>query len=200
MTYKDQYRAALTANNFEGRTKFFILDIAGLVTIAVGIMVPDIASALKLPLRVQSTGDLAGESAVAADFRRVAAMQKGHLPGFYYEYESLVLADEDIDELLSQRIDGFDEQLTYAFPWYVALPDPAKMALLDMAFNLGVGRAANGADKATGVHVYGKMLAALSQTPPDFVTAANDCGRCITLQSFALRNKWTRAQFLAAQS
>jgi GH24 family phage-related lysozyme (muramidase) len=185
MTYIDQSIAQL--KTFEGSVAWMYRDTVGLITVGVGNMLPDVHAALKLPFRVQSSGDLAGDMAVCQDFARVQQLAPGKLPKFYYEYEALILAEADIDALLASRLQGFEAQLRQQFPKYDAYPDPAKLALLDMAYNLGEGKL-----KATYPHLDQAVFG------EDWDAAAGFCGRNVHNPAFDARNDWTRDQFLAA--
>jgi GH24 family phage-related lysozyme (muramidase) len=172
---------------FEDTVPHFYLDPRGLVTIGVGNMVPDAAAALRLPLRVQSSGDLAGESAVRADFVRVAAMAPGKVPAFYAEYESLVLSDADINALLMSRLVDFYTRLNTDFAGFATFPQSAQVGLLDMIYNAGDG---------TLMKRYPKFDAAVRAG--DWISAAHECKRDPTVKAFDARNKWTVLQFVGA--
>lgn len=172
---------------FEGSVPHFYLDTEGLVTNGVGNMVPTVEAALRLPLRVQSSGDLAGEAAVRADFARVAAMAPGKVPSFYREYESLVLSDDDINALLMARLGDFYARLSADFTSFAAFPQSAQVGLLDMIYNVGNG---------TLVKRYPKFDAAVRAG--DWIAAAHECKRDASVKAFDARNKWTVLQFVGA--
>ncbi len=171
---------------FEGSVPWMYRDTAGLVTVGIGNMLPNVSAALKLPFRVQSSGDLAGETAVRADFARVESMMCGHTVDYYREYESLVLQDADITELLRQRVKGFEAQLRGLFFAYDQFPEWAKCGLIDMIYNLGLA----GLEKFTHFCV--------SVRARDWRTAAAQCARNTSDPAFNVRNAWTRTAFLNA--
>lgn len=185
MSYLDD--ALANAKRFESSVAWMYLDSVGLVTIGVGNMLPSVAAALRLPLRVQSSGDLAGADAIAKDFARVAAMAPDKLPRFYYEYEALILEQVDIDVLLLARVRDFESQLRTLYPRYDTFPDAAKLGLIDMIYNLGAGKLQTGYP-----HFDASVRAG------DFGVAAQQCDRNAAQAAFAARNLWTRQQFLAA--
>ena len=87
----------------------------------------------------------------------------------------------DGDSLLLAKLDALDKGLAAGIPGFEALPDPLKMALLDMAFNLGLKGLLDG---------YPRMLAAVQAG--DGATAAAECHRNGIGDE---RNTWTAAQF-----
>lgn len=182
MSYLDQSLAKL--KEFEGSVAWMYRDTVGLITVGVGNMLPNVEAALKLPFRVQSSGDLAGEPAVRKEFSRVQALAPAKLPKFYYEYEALILSDGDIDRLLASRVGVFETQLRREFPHYDTFPDSAKLGLIDMAYNLGVGK--------------------LEKTYPHFDSAVFDqnweaaATLCHRNGPSEARNDWTKQQFLEA--
>lgn len=182
MSYLAKY--ATQAEVFEQRVAWLYLDTVGKVTVGVGNMLPEVSAALNLPFRSQSSGDLAGAPAVMADFARVQAMRPGMTAKAYWEYEALVLSDEDITTLLMRRLTEFDRALRTDFAGYDGYPDAAKMGLLDMIYNLGEGKL---------VHTYPNFDAAVRSR--DWVRAAADCHRN---GPNATRNEWTKQQFLEA--
>lgn len=184
MAYLDSYAAK--CKEFEESIAWMYLDTAGKVTVAVGNMLPDLNAALNLPLRSQSSGDLAGAPAVMADFARVQAMRPGMTARAYWEYDALILNDEDIETLLMRRLTAFDQELRKDFVGYDSFPDAAKMGLLDMIYNLGEGKL---------VDTYPNFDAAVRSR--DWVRAVADCHR---IGPNDARNEWTRQQFLAAEA
>jgi hypothetical protein len=62
---------------FEGDVDHFYLDTKGYVTVGTGCMVPDVASAVLLPMRGQGTGAPAGTATIVAEYMRVKRMPFG---------------------------------------------------------------------------------------------------------------------------
>jgi GH24 family phage-related lysozyme (muramidase) len=182
MSYLEEYAAQCKV--FEGCVGWMYLDTVGKVTVGVGNMLPDVTAALMLPLRSQSSGDLAGAPAVIRDYARVQGLREGMAARAYWEYEALVLAPEDIEELLMRRLDEFDETLRRDFGGYDGYPDAVKMALLDMIYNLGEGKL---------MRTYPGFDAAVRAK--DWPQAAAECHRNGPSDA---RNEWTKQQFLAA--
>jgi GH24 family phage-related lysozyme (muramidase) len=182
MSYLEESLAKL--KEFEGSVTWMYRDTVGLITVGVGNMLPNVEAALKLPFRVQSSGDLAGEPAVRKEFARVGALAAGKLPKFYYEYEALTLADTDIDALLAARVAVFETQLRRQYPHYGSFPDAVKLGLIDMIYNLGAGKLVN-----TYPHFDNAVF------DQNWNTAANLCHRNGPSEA---RNDWTRNQFVSA--
>ena len=177
-TYLERSLAQL--EEFEGSIPWMYLDTAGKVTVAVGLMLPDAAAAQRLPFRLADSA--AGADAIAAEFARVDAMPMGRPALFYRKIGGPELAKKDIDSLLSAVVLGFEGELRAKFSAYDALPDGVKIALLDMAYNLGPDGLLRG---------YPKLIKAVETG--DWVTAAVNCYRH---GPGAVRNAWTKTMFL----
>jgi GH24 family phage-related lysozyme (muramidase) len=136
--YFDQSLAQL--KTFEGCVPWMYRDSVGKVTVGVGLMLPDAAAACALPFEA-GVGTAATSPATAqqieAEFARVAALPLGKLPSFYRAAGSLELPETVMDAKLSAVLAGFEATLRARVAGYDALPDGVKMALLDMAYNLG---------------------------------------------------------------
>jgi len=156
----------------------------GKVTVGVGCMLPDSDTAAGLPFTVD--GQAATADQITADFERVTGMAAGQVAGFYKQSSSLQLPQSAIDAQLQQTLQNFEGQLRAALPGYDGFPPTAKMALLDMAYNLGPAKL---------LREYVHMLAAVNQG--DWATAATNCSR---IGPSPARNAWTRQQFLDALS
>lgn len=121
----------------EGCISHMYLDTVGKVTIGVGNMLPTAEAATEHPFVHADSGIPASADEIRAEFDLLCQQQSGKVAGSYQEYTRLVLTDEYIDELLDQRIDGFEQQLKRDFPKYDTYPEAAMLGLIDMAFNLG---------------------------------------------------------------
>jgi GH24 family phage-related lysozyme (muramidase) len=170
---------------FEACVPWMYLDSVGKVTVGVGLMLPDAATACALGFVAAGLPAApATPPQIAADFARVAALAPDKLPAFYQAANSLQLPQEIIDAKLSEVLAVFENTLRSGIPGYDALPGPAKMALLDMAYNLGPAGLLKG---------YPKMLSAVEAG--DWAQAAAQCARN---GIGAARNAWTQQQFLSA--
>lgn len=180
MSYFDDSIAQLI--HFEGSVRWMYLDTRGLVTCGVGEMLSNPAAACQLPF--QAASGMAGSDEIVADFQRVKALQPGLSPSAYYVDSSLTLMAADIAEILRKHLVYFDSALTQFYPGYLDFPEPIKLALLDLIFNLGVSKLEK---------TYPTFNAAVKRQ--DWAAAAAQCHRNGPSQE---RNDWTKQQFLNA--
>jgi GH24 family phage-related lysozyme (muramidase) len=157
-------------------------DTVGKVTVGVGLMLPDIKAAQALPFLAGPNP--ATPEQIAAEFVRVDASPLGHASAFYKTPNSLQLTQQTIDSKLLSILQGFEADLRTEFPHYDTIPDPVKLALLDMIYNLG----------PAGLFQGFPHLVAAVQTGA-WAQAAEHCMR---RGPSAARNNWTRNQFLSA--
>jgi len=157
------------------------LDTVGKVTVGAGLMLPTPQSATALPF--QFDGRPADTQEIVVDFRRVSSMVKGKAAGFYRSPMSVLLTPAEIDIQLRAAVTHLDQDLRKEIPIWDALPASAKVALLDMAYNLGMTGLLQG---------YPRLLQAV--VTGDWKTAAAECHRSGPAPT---RNEWTRQQFLA---
>jgi GH24 family phage-related lysozyme (muramidase) len=190
----DTYVAGI-CQRFEGVVPHFYLDTRGLVTIGTGNMVPDVAAALKLPLRTPG-GEPATAAQISSEFLRVRAMTHGHMPQFYQTATSPLLGSADNAALLRSRCVAFESQLTGNFAGYWLYPVDARIALLDMVYNLGLGRAPRSGVEGSGLLGFTHLGAAVRNH--DWAGAADCCARDVHDPAFCARNAWTRSQFISA--
>ena len=169
---------------FEGSVPWMYLDTVGKVTIGVGLMLANEIAAHALPFAA-SRGP-ATQDEISREFSRVSAMKKGQLAKFYFSKQGLQLSNDAIDTRLRETLQGFEGYLRSHIHGYDTLPDAAKLALLDMIYNLGPGRL---------FAEYPQLIAAVERA--DWRSAAR--GSLRRGPSLA-RNAWTKQQFLAAQS
>ncbi len=179
-TYFEQSLANL--KRFEGCVPWMYLDTAGKVTVGSGTMLPTPEAASALPFEV--AGSAVASAAIVAEFHRVAALPPGRLPAFYSQPSSPHLTMSCIDDRLRSVLVDFETDLRQHLPRYDRLPDPAKLALLDMAYNLGV---------VGLVHGYPHLMAAVAAE--NWTSAAAECLRHGISRE---RNSWTQIEFLAA--
>ncbi len=166
---------------FEGSIPWMYRDTEGNVTVGIGLLLATPAAALRLPFQLASVP--ATPEAIQAEYARVDALPMGRPALFYRGKDKPELAKSEIDSLLLAVLLGFEGDLRAAIPTYDALPDTVKMALLDMAYNLG---------PAGLLHGYPRLLKAVAAG--DWATAAANCER---RGPGAARNAWTREQFLS---
>jgi GH24 family phage-related lysozyme (muramidase) len=159
------------------------LDSRSNVTVGVGLMLRNSAAASALPF-VDSAGNPSSVAGIAIDFDRVAAMTPNMRPRYYLAPTSPHLTQTEIDARLTAFLQGVEAALRAGIPGYDALPDPAKMALLDMGYNLGTTKL---------LTTYPHLLAAIAAG--DWTGAAAQSARG---GIGATRNAWTKNEFLAA--
>jgi hypothetical protein len=171
---------------FEDKVPWLYLDSnkPGLVTVGVGKMLPNPIAAAVLPFQVQ--GRLATYAEVEADFARVHAMEPDHLPTYYLAATSIKLLDADIEVLLYSVVADVDRQLRAMFPHYGDWPKGAKLATIDMLFNLGPSH----------FKVYSHLISSLNEE--NWEQASKECGRNVHDAAFAARNYWTLCSFMDA--
>lgn len=169
----------------EGLVPHLYLDTQGLPTVGVGCRVFSAQASLALPWRrPDGSAPLAHE--ITEDFARVVALPKGQRADIYGGPLALLLALPDIDGLLQDRLNQeFLPGLRSALQGFDAMPAPAQLALIDMAFNLGVRGLVGG---------FPHLVAAANGA--DWSAAAWNCHRKTCRDD---RNAWTRSQFLAAR-
>jgi len=165
---------------FEGSIPWMYRDTAGHVTVGVGLMLPDAAAAMHLAFALE--GHPATAEEIAAEFARVDALPMGRPALFYRAPDKPELPQAEIDSLLQSVLSGFEGELKAALPGYDGFPDSVKIALLDMAYNLG---------PAGLLHGYPRMIRAVEAG--NWAQAAANCMR---VGPGAARNNWTRQMFL----
>jgi GH24 family phage-related lysozyme (muramidase) len=181
MSYLDDSLAHLEI--FEGTVPWMYLDTKGFVTVGVGELLASVDKAGTLAF-VDPDGEPCAQEAILNEFNRVSALVPAKVAAFYRSPTSPVLPHAAIDTLLMNHLNFFDGQLATRFGNYAGFPDPAKLGLLDMIYNLGqVGLFQH----------FPHFTAAVDKQ--DWLGAAANCHRVGPSQA---RNDWTRQQFLAA--
>jgi len=177
--YLDESLAKL--KEFEGCVPWMYRDTVGSVTVGVGLMLPDAGAAQGLPFSLQDRTATAEE--IAADFKRVMQLPSAREAAYYKAVTSPELPQETIDAKLRAVLVEFDGEIRAKLKGYDSLPDDVKLALLDMAYNLG---------PAGLFREYPKMLAAVKAG-----AWAQAAAESVRNGPSAARNSWTRAMFLS---
>ena len=178
-TYLDVAIAKL--ESFEGVIPWMYLDTVGKVTVGVGLMLPEVEAAVRLPFSIAGRG--ATEAEIAAEFARVDGLPMGRAALYYRGKAGPELEREHIDGLLRTVLLGFEGELRAALTTYDQMPDGVKLALLDMIYNLGPAGLIKG---------YPRLMKS--------VAAGNwsECaGQCLRHGPGVARNEWTRQMFLS---
>jgi GH24 family phage-related lysozyme (muramidase) len=115
---------------FEGIEQQFYKDTTDNVTIGVGFLVPTPERALALLPNWP-------ECDVRRDFKAVAASEPGHAPVYYRKLTAVVMTEVQMREEFARLMGGVDRALRALFPAWDRFPEPARVALLDMGYNLG---------------------------------------------------------------
>ena len=179
-TYLDESIAKL--ESFEGVIPWMYLDTVGKVTVGVGLMLPDVEAAVRLPFSVD--GRAATEAEIAAEFARVDALPMGRAALFYRGKAGVELVRAEIDGLLRTVLTGFEGELRAGLAGYDGFPDGVKLALLDMIYNLGPAGLLRGYPRLIKAVAAGKW--------------AEAAGECLRHGPGAVRNEWTKAMFLSS--
>jgi GH24 family phage-related lysozyme (muramidase) len=179
-TYFEQSLAKL--EEFEGSIPWMYRDTVGKVTVGVGLMLPDTTAARLLPFHFGTRA--ATHDEIAAEFARVDTLPMGRAALFYRKDGCPELPRAAIDSALRQVLAGFESTIKAALPGYDHMPDSVKMALLDMAYNLGPVGLLNG---------YPQLIRAVKAG--DWSAAAANSFRH---GPGAARNEWTRSMFSTA--
>lgn len=129
------------------------------VTVGIGHMIPSPEEAQKLKF-----GE-AAPSAIAEEWRRVAAMGPGRMAMFYRRSGSPSMHDSEILRLFWSDIEAFRTNLKTIVKDYDTLPNSVQLALLDMIYTLGPGEFSN----------YKRMLSAIKIR--NWKNAAAECAR-----------------------
>jgi len=179
--------AVAATASFEGRIHWMYLDTnkQATVTVGVGQMIPNAQAALRYRFR-RPNAEVANNDEIVAEFTRVKEMRPGYSAKAYRRSDSLLLADEDIDEALRQTMSDCVVDLASLFPDFHDYPAPAKIALVDMCFNLGL----------TKLRLdFPKFCQAVKAQR--WQAASVECHRIGPSEE---RNEWTKEQFLIAGS
>ena len=209
----------------EGYYNFMYLDSQSIITIGAGWNLEASGSAsapsaevLALPFLERKTSKAPADSdkSIKAAWAALRALspsgtKQNYAAPYFKDKTDLYIDDSKPDNPLMTRfnkhIADFTAQLQRMFKDFDSFPVPAREAFLDMAFNMGVGRAAVAAvkadpkhhkkghkgHKATGLHQFKSLIAAAEKA--DWKSAADDCKRGGVN---ADRNTWTRNLFLEA--
>ena len=184
---------------WEGIVPWMYLDTKGNVTTGIGMLLADDRAACELPF-FNSRKRPATNLEIRFDFMRV--QEVGQTVGteprrsahYYRSPASVEMVTGDCRAAAIARLEReFVPGLVKVLPLFERFPTKAQAALLDMAWNMGIGRPAGDGKKATGLRQFPTMLGACEAG--DWATAAIECRRAGVREE---RNEWTKALFLAA--
>lgn len=178
---------------WEGRFSYMYLDTKGLVTVGVGKMLPDAIAAQMLGFVRRDDKMIATHKEIETDFNEVKKQPPAKIASSYKKHTRLDLPENVIDSLLKNTVDDFEKSLENYFREYKTYPTAVKRALLDMAYNIGMGKEATKTHNATGLRQFKTLKAAIESG--DWTKAAENCHRIGPSEA---RNNWTRDMFLEA--
>ena len=112
------------------------LDTVSRVTVGIGNMLPSVTAAQALAFIDRTTKNAATQEQSKPSSRRFRGGSR-LASETNREHTKLDLPDVAVNLLFKGRVAEFTRQLTSYFPDYSTFPDPAQLAILDMAFNLG---------------------------------------------------------------
>jgi GH24 family phage-related lysozyme (muramidase) len=122
---------------YEGKISHMYLDSKGYVTVGVGHLLKDLASAQKLGF-TKSNNMPASKDEIKADYEAVKKQPKNRLASFYKKYVKIELSDADMNTLTNKHIDSFESELNIIFSDFSTYPSEARLALFDIIFNVGM--------------------------------------------------------------
>lgn len=122
--------------DYEGSVEHMYLDSKGLVTVGVGHLLATLQEAQKLPFTTQARVKATAVE-IQADYDAVKKQPANRLAIFYKRFTKLKLNKIEIDKLTNKHIDSFYRELKQLYSGYDAFPSEAKLALMDLIFNLG---------------------------------------------------------------
>ncbi|MBU2875379.1 glycoside hydrolase family protein [Marinobacter salexigens] len=168
---------------YEGKVSHMYLDSKGFVTVGVGHLLKDLASAQKLNFK---NGNVrASKDEVRTDYETVKKQSKNRLASFYKKYTSLQISSFDIDLLTNNHIDSFEIELKRLFSDFSKYPSEVRLALFDIIFNVGM------TDLRSNWPKFTKAVKA-----KDWAVAAKESNRKYPIS--AERNKYVRGLFESA--
>lgn len=127
------------AEQFDGRVSWMYLNIFGLVTTAVGISIDPLELAIELPFVRKEDGTRASTREIRAEWSMIKAESTLVSLGYWacQERTRLRLEDEDIDNLVLNRVLANERMLRRTFPAWEDWPADAQLGVLSMAWVLG---------------------------------------------------------------
>jgi len=126
----------------EGVVPWMYLDVRGLVTTAIGILIDPVILALGLPFVHEKNEAPATRDEIAEEWRRIKARTElahdGHRAA--KQYCHLRLTDAGVRDVVMTKLDVFDKALEHRYgAAYVDAPADAQLAILSMSWACGPG-------------------------------------------------------------
>lgn len=146
---------------YEGNVDHMYLDSNGFVTVGIGHMLANAAEAQKLPF-LDHQGNKASKADIKNDYtavkKQVRQLQQAQQlyklaqrsAAYYKRFTKLHLSQTEINRQVNKHINTFYKELKRIYPDYDTYPKDARLALMDMIFNLGMTKLRNKFFKLNG--------------------------------------------------
>lgn len=171
---------------WEGCERHMYLDDRGFVTCGIGHLVRDHNAALGLPWVNEIDGELAAPSEIRTSFDVVKSATPGMDADWYAKLTRIRLGADDVTAIALSRLSNeFLPGLRRLWHGFDDFPAPARVALVDMAWNLGVA----------GLGKFTRLRDACERG--HWQVAAMECRRVTSREE---RNRWTVEQFISAEA
>ncbi|CCQ11308.1 hypothetical protein PALB_21980 [Pseudoalteromonas luteoviolacea B = ATCC 29581] len=107
--------------------------------IGVGFHIANKTAFAQLPMRENKTKRAAGREHKLAEFEKIRRLPAGYATNFYTAQCELYLSHKACQRILLRKINELRQELKqlYGEAFYDSLPQPVKLALLDMIYHLG---------------------------------------------------------------
>ncbi len=138
---------------WEGSIPHMYVDTNGYVTVGIGFMIPTAAAAKSYGFVKRGGNTKASDKEKEAEWKTVKKMAKGKKASAYKDSTTLDLPDAEIKKLLLEKIKEFEAGIKKIYSDYDKYPDELKLALLDIAYNTGLG----------GLKAFAKMKKAIDE-------------------------------------
>lgn len=169
---------------YEGFIEHIYRDSKGFATVAVGHMMPNVQAAQQLTFYTQK-GSRATAAEIKVDYDAVMKQPANRLAVYYKRFTTLKMKRADADQLTNKHIDSFYKELKIIYPDFDTFPSEAKLALIDIIFNVGMTNLKNR---------WPTMNAAIKAK--DWAKAAANSNRKAPIS--AARNKYVKDLFIKA--
>jgi GH24 family phage-related lysozyme (muramidase) len=144
----------------EGRCSSLYKDTTNNITVGYGCKLSNLAAAHALPFEPADS--------ITHDFLAVSGCPAGKPATWYKPYTKAVLSEQCMRSLFDAQCTSFIASLRGHMPGYDAMPEPVRLGLLDMTYNMGAGWLFDPAK-------FPMLKVALKQ--PDYLAASLQCSR-----------------------
>jgi len=184
LTPAEKQKIRKKLEEYEGFIDHIYRDSKGLATVAVGHMMPNVQAAQQLTFYT-AKGTRATPAEIKVDYELVMKQPANRLAGFYKRFTVLKMKSSDADLLTNKHIESFYKELKKIYADYDKFPSDAKLALMDLIFNVGMPNLKNS---------WPTMNAAIKAK--DWAKAAANSNRKAPIS--ATRNKYVKDLFIKA--